>query len=1833
MSSPTTSTTTTTTPNDIVKELNNILFRFALIDGAASFEKFLDQYLSDQIIGQLNSNDELVKKKVLEVLSNINKRTLVSTNVQFPIQKLLSLYHNTNSSPTTKNFAIIYIEKGFKTSSNENKLPFLNQIAIGINKVAPAHQDIFCHIILSIITAITTIPRNENEKEALFSFIKDQSDCKVILSFFLDVLLTPPPNQIKNAEGVLEIPPCHSQLSLQRVMGKTFDKYDFDALVNRKLSILNLLSAGLFVDNDILIHLIISSSDSVQSVQRKAEDALKRLPKVKFENEVLINQLYAMFIGTPDTQTDVPVDKRKRPASPAIREKFLHYFSRSILAANKFPLTLQVIFESVYGLNTNMKLKQAAISFVQWVFRHASDDQIKSMSTVIYSGLLKLVNELDSYSGKEVNELKSFTFTALGLLCKRNKDLFRKDISLISNLMARVSKEDALVASAIQDALVMIREAFISPTPEIAAQLIPILMEFVQNVDMSGDYHIRTIVLQWAQHCFPFDNVQSRYISLFFSGDSRPDIRDEAKRGLGPYKHQDNMLIPGDTKQPYPEFTKLLLYIIENRNQTLKSKKKLPQGVIQVLGFSPLTFDNILILLRKSLYHTALANKKTPSQYVKNTIEADDNIRSSYRQLIDVGLEAKCGDDILLSSVTSLLELFNLSESMIPLYTDKLDFFNSLLKATTKQHCKDLFSKAIGLISFHVEKVHLDTLLDQYQKKIQSETDMLEVYGPMNATAYIIANHLKNQQQQRISREFIKEFINSIFKKYIGHTNQMIKVCTVSSIGLVGTYSPLPLDNDEITPIINKFIELVKSSSAATERNVSETAIQSLGYICFGEIKSDKQTSLKKQVINSLFELVNNKNEEMQFTVGETLSLIIGGHKMRQSIFPFSPFTSEEIIAEKSNTIEVLGIDDDGDSSKEMNIDSSDKEQEGQDLTQVFERILNSYFSDRQSPVTRCSAGIWMVCLLRNFGKLPVMQLLLPLIQNGFISLLSDNNELTQDIASKGITLVYDSSNDAQFKEFLVSNLTKTLSGKPAQKAPGSSELLPEGAVSKTAGSVMTFKELSSVATDLGKPDMIYRLMNLSNHHSIWNSRKGASFAIVSLASRAKDDLEPLLPYLVPKIYKLMYDPSPKIAQSMKNIMSSLIDTKDIFPRFFEPIIKEIIQGMGTNSWRVRDASCAALPDAISRATPEEILPYLEELYYMNFRTLDDIKESVRKSAEVSIKSLGSISARLCDPAYTSTSKAQSILKLVLPFLLQKGISNDSNEVKQFSVQQLVKISKNAKTLLAPYIAEMTLIIIESMSSLEPAQFNYAAMHAESLNVSQEQLDSIRVEIAKSSPLTELLEVCLKYIDETNIAQVMANLIQIIQFSVGVVTRVGVAKFVANLFQSKSAPLDQIPPATIQKLINTMYPSLLDKSVTTRNQFITALSFIIRKSPSTIIKSTFDKILLLISPQSDPLELNTNLMVVGQIFKELYRNASSEITIYNRDVIPILYFYKSHPQKEISDLYKFVWDEVSVGSIKLYTDEVIQLISVNINSSTWTTKEQAALCLSSLTEDIRNMMTVHLPKILELVVQGLKGRTYQGKDSLLTSLSTLCTVCVDSIQTPNSNLPSPLELTTIMFGECKKNDLFYKRKAITNLITILKAFKNVDIYEKAKEEFYPFVFDQDAGATDKMDTNADDEDSKTKPLKALIRSSIYEVLGESFSSASRSTQSNNLDLGEKLINKLLASLWSEQVSILGSLKLYYHSIIAAEPTLIGNQFDKQQLSSLFEKLFNCLEYSKYQLVKKAIIELFDEFVSNIDKIQNVKEYLPAIKEKVVAASQKEQALGVQVDRFLKVLDN
>ncbi|EDL91651.1 similar to KIAA0368 (predicted) [Rattus norvegicus] len=305
---------------------------------------------------------------------------------------------------------------------------------------------------------------------------------------------------------------------------------------------------------------------------------------------------------------------------------------------------------------------------------------------------------------------------------------------------------------------------------------------------------------------------------------------------------------------------------------------------------------------------------------------------------------------------------------------------------------------------------------------------------------------------------------------------------------------------------------------ATKDNHMKERAIQTLGYFPVG----DGDFPHQKLLLQGLMDSVEAKQIELQFTIGEAITSAAIG---TSSVAARDAWlvTEEEYIPPAGAKVNDV-------------------------VPWVLDVILNKHIIS-PNPHVRQAACIWLLSLVRKLSTHVEVKSHLKEIQSAFVSVLSENDELSQDVASKGLGLVYDLGSEQDQQE-LVSTLVDTLrTGKRVKhEVSGETVVFQGGGLGKTPDGqgLSTYKELCSLASDLSQPDLVYKFMNLANHHAMWNSRKGAAFGFNVIATRAGEQLAPFLPQLVPRLYRYQFDPNLGIRQAMTSIWNALVTDKSM---------------------------------------------------------------------------------------------------------------------------------------------------------------------------------------------------------------------------------------------------------------------------------------------------------------------------------------------------------------------------------------------------------------------------------------------------------------------------------------------------------------------------------------------------------------------------------------------------------------------------------------------------------------------------------------------------------------
>eukprot|EP01114_Cavostelium_apophysatum_P005403 TRINITY_DN1633_c0_g5_i1.p1 TRINITY_DN1633_c0_g5~~TRINITY_DN1633_c0_g5_i1.p1 ORF type:complete len:992 (-),score=360.72 TRINITY_DN1633_c0_g5_i1:43-3018(-) len=977
------------------------------------------------------------------------------------------------------------------------------------------------------------------------------------------------------------------------------------------------------------------------------------------------------------------------------------------------------------------------------------------------------------------------------------------------------------------------------------------------------------------------------------------------------------------------------------------------------------------------------------------------------------------------------------------------------------------------------------------------------------------------------------------------------------------------------------YLTSVMAASAKPDSKLVERVAIALGNLSLGE-NSD---AVKRDILKSLFSVGTNASEEVHFTVGEALSCVGLGWRSKAAADP----TVDEEMMEYS-------------------------QEEAPLLSELLLELMKTHLPN---PKTRSASAVWLLSIVKYCGKHSVVQAELPTIQQLFSFLLSDPNEVVQEVAARGLVHVHEFGDDSM-KKNLVQNLLETLSsGKKSEfKLQGESMIFPEGSLGKGSlgkdkdeSNLTTYKELVSLASDVGQPDLVYKFLSLSSHHALWNSRKGAAFAATSIVSNSDEQLlSNYLPTLVPKLYRYSFDPNLRIAASMKNILKALApkgDVKKLENLYFHQIMKELLEGLNSNLWRSREGASFAVADILQGRDFDDLKEYLEELWLRIFRVLDDVKESVRKAANLSLKTLSGLTSRFCDPQYTAPAKGQEAVYIALTFLLKKGLVNAAEEVRSFSLSQIQKIAKVAGFLLRPHVPELVGILLEGLSAMESPQLNYMSFHTESMNVSTEQLEEARIAISKMTPMNDTLELCTKQVDTSNIEPLVRKLVEVIKTGVGLPTRVGCAKFITQLTFYKS---EELKPHS-DKLLLVLLTPLKDKSPSVRKNFASALANVAQLASKKAIKQLVDRLKELYADS----ENDENRSTCAVAFYELVKRAPAAMRDFYPDILPLIYGARHDPSEEVAKMFKDVWAECSIGGLRSYIPNIISFVETSMNAQTWILKKQAGLTVKELADSAGEDLSDYADALIKMLLSNLPGRLWKGKEALLNATAAVCAAGPERID--------PAAVVEALLKECKRNDKEYKRQAMMALSSVLQTFKrNAKLFELVKEPLFGLANEEE---------KADSDDPKEKPLVFLIRSVAFQALANAWP-ADLAFQTKYAEEFTKLLaESYLKNIWTVRVQILEAGLAFLKAIPASDDALkvvLTTEVLKNILSICFEGMSD----AKYTALRTPALDLLSELILRC-KGTGLLSFSTAIPEKLSLVTSLDPTLRERVEKISQML--
>jgi proteasome component ECM29 len=396
---------------------------------------------------------------------------------------------------------------------------------------------------------------------------------------------------------------------------------------------------------------------------------------------------------------------------------------------------------------------------------------------------------------------------------------------------------------------------------------------------------------------------------------------------------------------------------------------------------------------------------------------------------------------------------------------------------------------------------------------------------------------------------------------------------------------------------------------------------------------------------------------------------------------------------------------------------------------------------------------------------------------------------------------------------------------------------------------------------------------------------------------------------------------------------------------------------------------------------------YLDSIWGMTFKVLDDIKETVRVAAAALARVLTSTLTRSLEAGDASIKSATIQLQRVIPFLFSaSGLESSAEEVRLFSVHTLLQIVKksNAKTL-NPHVPELVERLLGLLSSLEPEQVNYLHLNASKYNLTEQKIDDMRLASVRSSPLTESLERCLDLADADTMIALVPRIEAAMKTAVGLPSKVGCSRILVTLATRHRflfSPYADGFLKLVQKHIH-------DRNETVSSSYAAAAGYLARLASDKQLIATFAFVNNLYFESEE--NSDRNRLLAADIMRAISLHATDRFTSFAADLLPFIFLAKHDSEETVRKSFTETWDDHVAGprTVSLYLKEILSLAETHLESRQWAIKHTAAKTVADCVLQITNAVgsesiePVTAKIIWPVLDKSLAGKSWEGKEVVL----------------------------------------------------------------------------------------------------------------------------------------------------------------------------------------------------------------------------------------------------------
>ncbi|OAA48511.1 proteasome component ECM29 [Metarhizium rileyi] len=1638
--------------------------------------QLLQRYLAPLIL-KAASDYAAVRARVIQILARL-KTFIQSPEIVLPVKTLLQQY-KTIDSGVIKQLDLSFILHSLDRLDADDRRDLVPVALAGFaqDEGQPRAATMF-NIVLRLLLDIRIPSRGSKDDEAFRKNIGlgDDADAQYLAKAIGIFLRLRAPS---TTQTLAQSNPALSQTELGLFAEESPDNAKiFQRITELKYKSVTLLASGAFKDEERFLPAVFAASGFDNRVASAAEEIIKR-STVSMEDAELVQRLFR-------AHSQLPAPYRARILSILSRSTVAASMSDSILAVVNLDFLPQATNESSSlqpaSALERTKLHKALFQFLSWVAQVGPSGS----KFTIGPPLIRAMRSYIETQGWPVSEqashddvaLRCRAYETIGMV-SRSADLPAEERSSLGAWLFRSLSEDSTGEAVVNiDGALSSLTAAIPPSVGGAeSKLKTMLLTYMSLPDAAPAVRsTRHAAVKWANQCLPFSDVTGRWIDILAiagRNNERNDVIEQGHKGLDPwtyFAHTDTSPQLPDWKEMTTTFFDIAIEPRTGNEQRGNSHPAIvpDKAVFQNFQGSRLAaFPVALRYCKQMMLLAALDDfeiKPGWMQMLDAQITTDvatrDKIRE-YLRSIDSGyvifylkacLEGAFVEDspIVEECLRCFVQVAAWSAGGPLAYlTDTSTSLLPLIKSNNRE-IRSLAAKALGILVGHPANdadtvsnwiMTLQSLFVNAETLVGAEANAAE--GALLAFGHLISRSVYYDSPFSAPDEYP---LHLLLKEAVPTSLHESALEAFSQLWV----AKLAIPPAEGEPSLKNIIE--KLSSEAKKAN--EKAINALGSLATGldadgndQKANGEFPGLLGDILKSLFSLHDIKRVEVQFTVGDAITAAVARWD--------------------SNSVKLR-----------MDVEARNPAHFAGARGSLIEAVLKKLLQDSKTtkPSLLKASGIWLFSIVQFGSHLSQVQSRLREIQAAFMRLLNARDELVQETASRGLSLVYERG-DADLKSALVKDLVSAFTGSGTQlKVEEETELFEPGALPTGEGnSVTSYKDIVNLANEVGDQRLVYKFMSLAANAATWSTRSAfGRFGLSNILSESEVD-----PKLYPKLYRYRFDPNANVQRSMDDIWKALVkDSNAIIDAYFDAIIQDLLKSILGREWRVREASCAAVSDLVQGRPFPQYERYYREIWTSALKVLDDVKGSVREAALRLCMALSNGLVRQLEEG-NHAAAANAMMQEALPFLLsEKGVESTVQDVQLFATITVMKIAKHGGKALKPFIPDMVPQLLGLLSTIEPQQINYAYQRA-GLE-SRDQIDKIRSQMVNQSPISEAIENCLRFIDAEVMTVFAPKFDATIKGAIGMPTKIGCSRVITTLATRHSSDIQPVAG----KLLQILEKQTMDKNDEVSQAYARAAAYMIRAAPDAARTRFCERYINIYFQAED----ESGRQKVADVIVAVAKVSPDHFTAQETKLLPFAYLGSHDTDEYTGKVFQEVWNQHAGSSrtVARYVREIVSLVERCLETAQWAIRHTGAFTVAAMAADVASaseatgvIEEANLRAIWPILDKSLALKTFPGKEKLLESYPKF--VERGEPLWKNDDEIS-LQMRKIAVREAKRNNDEYRPHAFRCLWSFAKARPDLNMLKDIAEITLPYLDehkDEDRMEIDSKANQKEDVDLKT----------------------------------------------------------------------------------------------------------------------------------------------------------